>query len=309
MNKLKEIVFGFSNLKSSCLVLLEWVAVAVVFVLPSVADGQESPGGFEVRNVILKLTADVDVPARVQGVIESVNVAPNQQVAKGALLARLNDQAKQLDLEKALLELSIAKAMAESDTKIRAANATLGFAKTAFERAVVSREKVANSISESEFSKLKLDEVQAKLQLETEELEKSNANLKMQLMESQVQQAQMVFDRHKIVAPMDGVVANVDREVGEWVEPGDTVMRVIVMSSLRAEGFVDSKLVSSRTIGTRVQFFHKDGNGKERSFEGVIKFVSDEIDPVNQQKRVWAEIQNAEYQLQAGDRGRMLIEN
>jgi len=307
MNKYKELVLDSLGFSSPILIALGCFLVWGLSVFPNMAVAQERPSVIEVENVILKLTADVDVPARVQGVIESINVAPNQRVEKGALLAKLDDQAKQLDLERALLEFGISKAMAESDTKIRSAKATVSFAKTALERAVISRTKVADSISESEFSKLKLDEVQAKLQLETEELEKSNAVLKMQLMESQVQQAQMLFDRHKIISPLEGVVAIVDRDPGEWVEPGDTVMRVIGMSPLRAEGFVDAKLVSSKTIGSRVQFFRKESNGEERSFVGVIKFVSDEIDPVNQQKRVWAEIKNTDFLLQAGDRGRMLV--
>ena len=40
---------------------------------------------------------------------------------------------------------------------------------------------------------------------------------------------------------------------------------------------------------------------------GTVKFVADEIDPVNQQKRIWAEIENADFKLQPGDRGRMVI--
>ncbi|MDA7904584.1 HlyD family efflux transporter periplasmic adaptor subunit [bacterium] len=308
MNKYKELVFKPLSFSNPILIAIGCFVAWGLSVFPSAVIAQDRLRGIEIEDVILKLTADVDVPARVQGVIESIDVAPNQRVEKGAVLAKLNDQAKQLDLDRALLEFGISKAVAESDTKIRSAKATVSFAKTALERAVISRTKVADSISESEFSKLKLDEVQAKLQLETEELEKSNAVLKMQLMESQVRQAQMLFDRHKIISPLDGVVAIVDRDAGEWVEPGDTVMRVIGMSPLRAEGFVNAKLVSSKTIGARVQFFRKEIDGEERPFVGVIKFVSDEIDPVNQQKRVWAEIKNKDFLLQAGDRGRMLVE-
>jgi multidrug efflux pump subunit AcrA (membrane-fusion protein) len=268
---------------------------------------QEAEVRIDVKSVILKLAADVDVPARVQGEIESIEVVPNNRVKRGAVLAKINDQSQQLNLERSRLELEIAKSMAESNTKIKSAQETVGFSQIALERALSSRERIAESISDAEFSRLKLDAVQAKLQLETEQLAKSNAVLKMQLMESQVRQAQVDIDRHKIISPLDGVIAIVDRDVGEWVEPGDTVMRVIGMSKLRAEGFVDAALVSSEMNGAKVLFFKKEKNGRERQFVGTVKFVADEIDPVNQQKRIWAEIENADFKLQPGDRGRMVI--
>jgi multidrug efflux pump subunit AcrA (membrane-fusion protein) len=106
---------------------------------------------------------------------------------------------------------------------------------------------------------------------------------------------------------LDGVVASVARDAGEWVEPGDVVLRVIGITRLRAEGFINANLISPKSIGSPVRMFTASADGQEKSFSGKISFISDEIDPVNQQVNIWAEIDNRELVLRPGDRGRLVI--
>ncbi|MDG2469403.1 MAG: HlyD family efflux transporter periplasmic adaptor subunit, partial [Pirellulaceae bacterium] len=123
----------------------------------------------------------------------------------------------------------------------------------------------------------------------------------------QVQQVKAEIDRHQIVSPLNGRIMDIMREKGEWVEAGKVVFRVIGISKLKAEGFVDSKFVSDNLNGSKVQLLVVMSNGKEETFSGKIKFVSDEVDPVNQQVRFWAEIDNLNQRLNPGKRGRLII--
>ena len=285
------------------------LAVSFVMLLATSqnAMSMQTGGGIEVTSVILKLVADVDIPAREHGVLDSMLVTPNQQVTAGQVLAQINDDDHSMNLRKAKLELEIATSIASSDIQIRIAQEELRVAQLNLNRGEGSRERFSASLSASELDQLKLTATRAKLKLETAQLEMKNAKLKQQLVESEVKQAESVIARHKIISPLEGVVAAVQRDAGEWVEPGDVVLRVIGLSRLRAEGFVKANLISRDLLNADVQMFTVTSGGKERKFSGKVSFVSDEIDPVNQQILVWAEIENSDLRLRPGDRGRMVI--
>ena len=48
-------------------------------------------------------------------------------------------------------------------------------------------------------------------------------------------------------------------------------------------------------------------DGQQAEFPGKLVFVSPEIDPVNAQVRVWAEIENEGLRLRPGMRGRLIV--
>jgi multidrug efflux pump subunit AcrA (membrane-fusion protein) len=59
-------------------------------------------------------------------------------------------------------------------------------------------------------------------------------------------------------------------------------------------------------VGTRVEFETEEADGVTR-YAGRIVHVASEINPVTRDVQVWAEIENAEGQLQPGLRGRLRI--
>ena len=57
--------------------------------------------------------------------------------------------------------------------------------------------------------------------------------------------------RRKIFAELSGIVVEVNRHPGEWVEPSETVFRLLRMDRLRAEGFLhyfESSAISLNTF-------------------------------------------------------------
>src|SRR5690606_16597676 len=98
-------------------------------------------------------------------------------------------------------------------------------------------------------------------------------------------------------APLDAVVVEIKRRPGEWVEPGQSVARLIRVDKLRAEAFVAATAVSHSLKGAPVAFTVDLPDAKGASFTGAVVFVDPEIDPVNGQARVWAEIDNPDLRL------------
>src|SRR5262249_61260030 len=114
--------------------------------------------------------------------------------------------------------------------------------------------------------------------------------------------------RRWVAAPVAGFVVEVNRHRGEWVEPGQTILRILRLDRLRAEGLVSAQLVRGDLNGRRVKLQVQRTDQPPAEYAGKIVFVNPEIDPVNGQVRVWAEIDNADLQLRPGLHGSMAIE-
>lgn len=288
---------------------ISWLVCLLVSVVLCGQTDQRNPvDQIEVPSVILKLVSDVDVPAREAGVIESIEVAPGDRIKVGQLLARIDDQHNELLRDRARLELDIAKATAESDIQIREAQEELQVAEQDLLRGQQSVDRFSRSLSESEIDQLKLEVERAKLKLESARLENRNAEVKRRLSENQLAVAEAAIERHEIRSPLEGVVEEVGREAGEWVEPGDKVLRVIAIQSLRAEGFLSANFASPALLGKPVRLSVTLPDGQVELFPGVVRHVSQEIDPVNQQVRFWAEVDNSRFLLRPGRRARLTID-
>jgi macrolide-specific efflux system membrane fusion protein len=92
------------------------------------------------------------------------------------------------------------------------------------------------------------------------------------------------------------------------VQPGDAVVRLLRINPLRAEGFLRARDLRYKLEKQPVKLqVILPGETRPTSFEGRVVFVDPEIDPVNSQVRVWAEIDNSSDRLRPGMRGDMAI--
>jgi macrolide-specific efflux system membrane fusion protein len=126
------------------------------------------------------------------------------------------------------------------------------------------------------------------------------------LKENELAAAEQGLSRRRILAPLDGVVAQVHARRGEWVEPGKTLLRIVRVDRLRAEGLVNVNSLSGELVGADVSVKVVLGKRTEE-VRGKLVFISPEADPVSGQVRVWAEIDNPGLALRAGQRGSMVI--
>ncbi len=95
--------------------------------------------------------------------------------------------------------------------------------------------------------------------------------------------------------------------VGEWVEIGAPVLRLVAVDKLRAEGFLPVEQASAELVGKRVTFVSTVGQQTMQA-TGELRFVSPEMDPVTRQVRVWAALDNTDGAFRPGQQGTMTIE-
>jgi RND family efflux transporter MFP subunit len=130
------------------------------------------------------------------------------------------------------------------------------------------------------------------------EQEQQVAQANLELANSELAEAKLQLERRRLKAPFAATVVAVSRQTGEWVEPGSVVLRLIQLDRLRVEGFVSADQATAIEPGQRVQIVFPGNVGKPVS--GEITFVSPEVEPVNQQVRIWAEFDNPEKRIRPG---------
>jgi len=285
-----------------------WAATCLVSLALSGADLAGSSGAVGIESVLVTLIEQVDVPARDAGVLSKLPAREGQVVEPGAVLAEMEDQEARQSVERAQLELDVARKEAANDLKVRFARKSHEVALAELQRATESVEKYKRSVSQSELDSLRLTADGAALEVEQARHDLEIAQLNCRLKENELHVVTGRLERLKIVAPLAGMVVQIKRHRGEWVEPGNPIVRVVRMDRLRAEGFLDARLASAALDGRSVTLTVELADKKSGKFHGKIVFISPEVNPVNGQVRVWAEIENPKLELRPGVQGSLVID-
>ena len=277
--------------------LLVWLACAD----PGVSAGLKLDG------VLVTLIEQVEIPARDAGVLTEMPVDAGNVIKQDQLVAQLDDEESKLKLERAAAEVMIAKTEAQNELRVRFAQAAADIAQAEYKRARESVERFQRSISQSELDKLKLEAEQSLLAVQQAQHDQVVAKQTLLLKEREYDIAKQAVSRRRIVSPLEGVVVQLLRRRGEWVEPGQAVVRVLRIDRLRVEGFVSADRAAASLVGSRVQLLVDLPEQKAAAFSGALVFVSPEVDPVNGQIRIRAEVDNRERLLRPGLRGTLVI--
>lgn len=260
-----------------------------------------------VESVLITAAEQVEVASGEAGLVSAMVAQEGQSLSEGALLVQIADDEPQLAKRKAELEFGIAKRQYENDIKVRFAKKSVEVAKAELRRANESIEKFRRSVSQTEIDQLQLAAERAVLEVEQAEHDRELAELTARLKENEVAATNQMIARRRITAPISGIVVQLKRRKGEWVQPGEVVVRMVRLDRLRAEGFLNAKDVVGDLAGASVRFTTDLPGMPKAGFSGKVVFVSPEINPLNNQVRFWAEIDNPDRLLRTGAQGSLVI--
>ena len=260
----------------------------------------------EVHSPLLKPFEQADIPALESGVLAAIHVQEGARVEAGTVLAQIEDSQARLARTKAEWELAAAQLMAD-DVRVRAAEKTLAVAQAELNRALGSTREYVGSVSQAELARLRLLAEQAALAVEQAKQDRQVAQINHRLKQTGLEQATKDLARRQIVAPFAGVVTEIHLNRGEWVQPGQKVLRLIRCDTLRAEGFVDAAVLDRPLEKARVRLTVDLPGGRKAEALGSVVYVSPEVDPVNNQVRVWATIDNRQSSFRPGTAATMAI--
>ena len=259
---------------------------------------------------LVSVVAEAKVPAREAAVLVELPVREGMVVAKGDVIGRLADDQPRMERKRAAAEHEQALAKAASDVDERYAVAAEGAAEKAYQKAEKSHASVQGAVVEVERDRLRLEWEKTKLQIEQSQLERRLSGLTAAAKQVEVEAADNAIERRLIRSPIDGVVVDVAKHEGEWMQPGDTLAHVVRTDKLRVEGYVKIRealpaAVENRPVTVVVEL---DG-GRREQFQGRIAFVKPVVESGDY--RVFAEVENrrdgGEWLLPAGQTAVMTI--
>ena len=212
---------------------------------------------------------DATVRAEVSGSLLQVTAAEGQSVRRGALLARIEDQA-------------LGEAHRSSQSAVKSAEQALGVA----EREAARTESLVKggALAERELDMARNAVTAAQAQLEDAR--------------SRVAAAAKQLGNLTIRSPIDGVVAARPANAGDVVSPGTELYHIIDPRSMRLEAAVPSESLSLIRVGLPVQFEVRGYPGQ--TFAGRIERISPAADPVTRQVSIFVTIPNTGGRLVAG---------
>lgn len=258
-------------------------------------------------SVLINLLDQAEVPAREKGVLLSVDAQEGSRVKEGDVLARIDDTEAQFLQQRARLEWEIATKNAANELAVRTAEKTRDVAQAIFKRTNEGAQTFRNSISQTELDRLQLEADKADLAVRQAQHEFEVAKATARLKQVEFEFATRSVERRRITAPFSGMVVEVKRRRGEWVEPGNQLLKLVRLDRLRAEGFLAAQQARPELAGRRVTLAIDPSEKLTQPVTGKIVFVSPEVDPVNGQVRVLAEIENPALALRPGVRATMTI--
>ena len=208
----------------------------------------------------------IDVKARLEGDITSVNVREGERVSRGQLLARFEASEQESDLRSA-----------EADRT--AARGDLATAQWNYEQ---SQELFkAGAIPERDHK--------------AAEQAVNTARARLAAADARVRATSSFVVDTRIISPTSGVVEKREIEAGEHVARGATMFTVVRNDILELAAAVPARRATGVTAGQTV-YFNADG----REFTGKVARVSPTIDPATRSITVYVQIPNSSGALKGG---------
>ncbi|MFA0811534.1 HlyD family secretion protein [Microbulbifer epialgicus] len=250
-------------------IVMRRLGLAIGLVLATLAVGWNLLGSSDVvetENAFVKADK-VSLAPEVNGVVTKVLVNANQVVHKGQLLIQIDRTAFELAVNEAEARLAQVRndllarraEYAEADAALQQARKDAEFYRRQLERNE-KLAKVAFSESELDSARQQLDRARAQITINAEKLSSLRAELggdpsvaleeqaDLKVAQAQLDKASYQLSRTRIIAPVDGIIANTVPQVGEMATAGSNLLNMIDSSGLWVEANLkETELAQVRT--------------------------------------------------------------
>jgi len=240
----------------------------------AVARGRVEDTVVNTRAGTVKSRFHAEMSPGIAGLVSAIPVNKGATVRKGQLLLQLDDSEYQAQVNLATRSLEAAQAMAEE-------------ACLAAEQARRDRERSEALSTEELISEQGLE--QARTLAQTTAASCHAARVRVKEAEATLAVARATLAKTSMIAPFDGVVLDINTEVGEWISPSPPglfippVVDVIDPVSLYIEAPLDEADVARVSVGLPVRITMDAFRG--RSFAGTLSYVSSFVETQQEQNR------------------------
>jgi multidrug efflux pump subunit AcrA (membrane-fusion protein) len=310
-------------MKTSHLAFAGLAALGLAFAASVTAQAPASGAKtLEIQGALVTLINDVRVPAQEAGRLMKVHVKGGEAIDENFLIAEIDNRDTLAKEKIAMGERDVAQAQADSDAELEVANKAVEVSKAEYDSNKEIQQKNPGAVSATELRKFLFQWDRALAQVKVAETDRVVAGLTTKVKEAQLEATANELARRQIASPFKGVVNEVYRQVGEWVQPGEPIAHIVQFDKIRVKGFVYANVASpSDLIGKPVEIKIFTAGNKTETARGQIDFASSIIEGAGERGgefRIWADIDNQKlvdpvtkketWKIQPGASATMLID-
>nr|WP_299770593.1 efflux RND transporter periplasmic adaptor subunit [uncultured Pseudoteredinibacter sp.] len=228
-----------------------------------------------------------DIGSSVPGVLDKVTVDRGQTVSRGQVIAKLESSVEQKAMQlkrfqaNSKTSMSLHRLMSEFGNRTDQRNSVLAS---------------TSAISEQDLDQIRTDSKIAELRLKQE---KENYHLA----QLEYDQAKAIVDRKTVLSPIDGVVMERYKSVGEFVDE-NPILRVAQLNPLHVQAILPVELMGSLAIG-QLASVGLSVDDYQPNYEAKISLLDRVADAPSSTFSVRLSLQNDELTIPAGVRCRV----
>ena len=237
---------------------------------------------------------EIKLASAESGIVTSILVKPGDRVAKGQEILRLNMTVIEA-------QLAQAEAKARHEGRMKSAEAECRIARQRLD--IIEDLRNRGSTNEAEQDKAAASLAVAEGQLKAVEEERES-----QLLEAAMIKAQL--DQRILRSPIDGVVTEVTRSVGESVEARrtevpDYLIKVVDLTELIARVHIPAAIAAGLQLKQELRIVLDDKEKTEG--KGSITFISPTVDAATGLTEVHLSFENTDGKLRSGIAGNLIV--
>lgn len=244
------------------------------------------------------------VSARIQERLAEVLVDQGDRVKKGQILAKLDDA--ELRQQFAIAEAAFAAAKQTSQR----VEADLARSEAVLEQARRDAKRLAALLVSNAVSQTDSDKAAEALQVAEADLKRSHAAIAEAQGQVLVAEKTMLHRKEQlaftqITAPYDGLIIRRDREPGDMLVPGASLMELISLDELWVRAWVDETEMPRLTPGQEARVVFRSEPAK--SYPGVISRLGREMDRETREFLVDVRVEQLPVNWAVGQRAEVYI--
>lgn len=204
-----------------------------------------------------------------------VLVDQGDKVKLGQLLARLDDA--EIKQQVAIAEATV-EAARRTSTRV---GADLARSEAVRAQARLDYQRLAGLLASNAVSQTDADKAGEALQVAESDLKRSNAAISEAQSQVLVAEKTLLHRREQmaftqIYAPYDGLIIRRDREPGDMLVPGGSLMEMISLDEIWVSAWVDETAISKVAAGQTARLLFR--SEKEKCYPGVVSRMGRETD-------------------------------
>ncbi len=243
--------------------------IVIVYSCTGKDNSADAFGNFEAK--------EVTVSSEAQGELLALNIKEGQYINKNELAGIVDTVSLSINRERLFAQEKVIKA------KSRNILSQISIYEEQIRNLIREKNRLENLIKDNAATQQQLDDVTGKLnvlELNIESIKQQNRIVlaEMEVLRSELKQLTNQINKCKIYSPVNGTIIEKYKEQGEIIAPGQPVFRIADLREMELKVYIDGSQLSDIKIGDTVKVNIDDSNKDARKLNGIICWISSEVE-------------------------------